>query len=100
MSTHPLLTPLTRAPLTRLLSSRLFFTPAFALYAPVAGLFDLGPPATALQANIINTWRRHFVIEEEMLELDTTVLTPEAVLKTSGHVDKFTDLMVKGKKQR
>lgn len=30
-----------------------------------------------------------------MLEIEGTCLTPEPVLKTSGHVDKFTDLMVK-----
>lgn len=32
-----------------------------------------------------------------MLEVDCSMLTPEAVLKTSGHVDKFADLMVKDK---
>ena len=30
-----------------------------------------------------------------MLELDTTCITPHPVLKTSGHVDRFTDWMVK-----
>lgn len=30
-----------------------------------------------------------------MLELDTTIMTPYEVLKTSGHVDKFSDFMVK-----
>jgi len=30
-----------------------------------------------------------------MLEMECTCLTPESVLKTSGHVDRFTDLMVK-----
>jgi glycyl-tRNA synthetase len=30
-----------------------------------------------------------------MLELDTTIMTLADVLKTSGHVDKFTDWMVK-----
>lgn len=30
-----------------------------------------------------------------MLELEATCLTPEVVLKASGHVDKFSDLMVR-----
>ena len=30
-----------------------------------------------------------------MLEVDCSMLTPEPVLKASGHVDKFADLMVK-----
>ena len=33
-----------------------------------------------------------------MLEVDCTSLTPEAVLKTSGHVDKFADWMCKDPK--
>jgi glycyl-tRNA synthetase len=57
-----------------------------------------GPPGSSLQANIIDTWRKHFIIEEEMLELDTTIMTLSDVLKTSGHVDKFTDWMVRDAK--
>lgn len=30
-----------------------------------------------------------------MLEMDGSIITPAEVLKTSGHVDKFTDWMVK-----
>ena len=30
-----------------------------------------------------------------MLEMDGSIMTPAEVLKTSGHVDKFTDLMVR-----
>jgi glycyl-tRNA synthetase len=45
--------------------------------------------------NIVDQWRKHYIIEEDMLELDTTVITLSDVLKTSGHVDKFADWMVK-----
>ena len=74
---------------------RMFVVPAFEIHGGVTGLFDLGPPGSALKANIVETWRRHFVLEEKMLEMECTCLTPEPVLKTSGHVDRFTDLMVK-----
>jgi glycyl-tRNA synthetase len=47
---------------------------------------------------MIDLWRKHFVLAENMLEMECTCLTPEAVLKTSGHVDRFTDLMVKDPK--
>lgn len=33
-----------------------------------------------------------------MLEVDCPCVTPEVVLKASGHVEKFTDLMVKDQK--
>ena len=47
---------------------------------------------------MVNLWRKHFVLEEDMLEVDCTMLTPEAVLKTSGHVERFTDPMCKDPK--
>ena len=61
----------------------------------VAGLYDYGPPGSSLQANIIAEWRKHFIIEEHMLELDTTIMTPASVFETSGHVARFADWMVK-----
>ncbi|GAA5930831.1 hypothetical protein JCM1841_000202 [Sporobolomyces salmonicolor] len=84
-----------RASLESLLIRRFFYAPAFEIYGGVKGLYDYGPPGSSLQANIIDLWRKHFIIEEEMLELDTTIMTLSDVLKTSGHVDKFTDWMVK-----
>ena len=90
--------PLDRPTLDSLLRRRLFYTPAFEVYNGVSGLYDYGPPGCALQANIIETWRKHFVLEEDMLEVDCTMLTPHEVLKTSGHVDKFADWMCKDPK--
>ena len=49
----------------------------------------------SMKANLLQAWRSHFVLEEQMLEVDCTVLTPEAILDTSGHVARFADLMVK-----
>ncbi|GAA5882585.1 hypothetical protein JCM16303_002058 [Sporobolomyces ruberrimus] len=87
-----------RGSLESLLIRRFFYAPAFEIYGGVKGLYDYGPPGSSLQANIIDLWRKHFIIEEEMLELDTTIMTLSDVLKTSGHVDKFTDWMVKDSK--
>lgn len=90
--------PLDRTTLDSLCRRRLFYTPAFEIYGGVSGLYDYGPPGCSLQANIIETWRKHFVLEEDMLEVDCTMLTPHEVLKTSGHVDKFADWMCKDPK--
>ena len=90
--------PLDRAVVESLFRRRLFYTPSFEIYGGEKGLFDYGPPGCALQANIVDLWRKHFVLEEDMLEVDCTMLTPEAVLKTSGHVDKFADFMCKDPK--
>lgn len=61
----------------------------------VAGFYDFGPPGCSLQANIIETWRRHFILEEDMLEVDSPMVTPYSVLKTSGHVERFCDFVAK-----
>ncbi|KAE8221599.1 hypothetical protein CF319_g5065 [Tilletia indica] len=87
--------PFQRSQLEGLCQKRFFYTQAFEIYGGVAGLYDYGPMGAALQANIISTWRNHFILEEEMLELDTTIMTLADVLKTSGHVDKFADFMCK-----
>ncbi|KAG8835668.1 Glycine--tRNA ligase 1, mitochondrial [Serendipita sp. 399] len=90
--------PFSKANLDDLLLKRFFYAPAFEIYGGVAGLYDYGPPGSALQANIIAEWRKHFIIEESMLELDTTIMTPERVFVASGHVAKFADWMVKDNK--
>ncbi|THV02820.1 glycyl-tRNA synthetase [Dendrothele bispora CBS 962.96] len=84
--------------LEALLNRRFFYAPAFEIYGGVAGLYDYGPSGSSLQANIINEWRKHFIVEEAMLELDTTIMTPAPVFETSGHVARFADWMVKDSK--
>jgi glycyl-tRNA synthetase len=87
--------PFDRTRLEALLNRRFFYAPAFEIYGGIAGLYDYGPPGSSLQANIIAEWRRHFIIEESMLELDTTIMTPSPVFEASGHVARFADWMVK-----
>ncbi|KAM4688513.1 glycine--tRNA ligase [Discoglossus pictus] len=84
-----------RAKMEDTLKRRFFYDQAFAIYGGVSGLYDFGPVGCALKNNIIQTWRQHFIQEEQILEIDCTMLTPESVLKTSGHVEKFADFMVK-----
>ncbi|KAF7563829.1 hypothetical protein G7046_g338 [Stylonectria norvegica] len=90
--------PLDKPTLDGMLRRRMFYTPSFEIYGGVGGLYDYGPPGCSLQANIVDAWRKHFILEEDMLEVDCTVLTPHEVLKTSGHVDKFADWMCKDPK--
>ncbi len=87
-------TPFSRTKFEELMKRKFFYAPAFSIYGGVAGLYDYGPPGCALQANIIDLWRKHFILEEHMLEVDCTIMTPFDVLKTSGHVDRFSDYMV------
>ena len=81
----------------------------------MAGLYDYGPTGCAVKSNVTAFWRKvrkrggvlrslrrshgwrsqHFVLEEGMMEVECPSVTPEVVLKASGHVDRFNDLMVK-----
>ncbi|XP_059487991.1 glycine--tRNA ligase [Neocloeon triangulifer] len=84
-----------RAKMEDLLKRRFFYDQSFAIYGGITGQFDFGPMGCAFKTNILNLWRKFFVLEEQMLEVDCSILTPEPVLKASGHVDRFADLMVK-----
>lgn len=83
-----------RAALVNVLERKLFYIPAFKIYGSVAGFFDYGPPGCAIKQNVTQFWRQHFILEENMLEIECPAVTPEPVLKASGHVERFTDFMV------
>ena len=83
-----------RAQLVNVLERKLFFIPAFKIYGGVAGFYDYGPPGCAIKQNVTQFWRQHFVLEENMHEIECPAVTPEPVLRASGHVERFTDFMV------
>eukprot|EP00703_Trepomonas_sp_PC1_P001077 JAP95529.1 Glycyl-tRNA synthetase [Trepomonas sp. PC1] len=85
----------TKAQLENALIRRFFVAPSFEIYGGIAGLFDLGPAGTQIRQNLISAWRNHFVVADDLLEVQCTCLVPEQVLVASGHVAKFADLMVK-----
>lgn len=84
-----------RENLENLLTRRFFYSQSYSIYGGVKGLFDYGPPGCAIKSNILSIWRQHFILEENMLEIDTSSVTPRIVFQHSGHLEKFTDLMVK-----
>ncbi|KAH8405264.1 hypothetical protein KR222_000719 [Zaprionus bogoriensis] len=84
-----------RAKMEDLLKRRFFYDQSFAIYGGITGQYDFGPMGCALKSNILSLWRQYFSLEEQMLEVDCSILTPEPVLKASGHVERFADLMVK-----
>lgn len=95
LSLAPSLATFDRSKMEDVLKQRFFYDQSFAIYGGITGQYDFGPMGCALKANMLNAWRQFFVLEEQMLEVDCSILTPEPVLKASGHVDRFADLMVK-----
>jgi len=95
LSLQPVQAKFDRTKMEDTLKRRFFYDQSFAIYGGVTGQYDFGPMGCAMKQNLLSAWRSHFVLEEQMLEVDCTILTPEPILAASGHVERFADLMVK-----
>ncbi|MDY6964735.1 MAG: glycine--tRNA ligase [Halobacteriota archaeon] len=72
-----------------------FLWPSFEIYGGMAGFYDYGPLGTLLKRRIEENWRRLYIINEGFFEIDSPTLNPEEVFIASGHVEGFTDPVVK-----
>jgi glycyl-tRNA synthetase len=75
-----------------------FIYPSFEIYGGVAGFYDYGPLGSQLKLNIENLWRKFYLLKDICVEISTPTITLHEVLKASGHVNEFTDLIVDCKK--
>ncbi len=73
---------------------RSIFYPSNEPYGAVAGFYDYGPVGSLIKQKVEKLWKRMFVKEEGYLEVESSIITPEPVLKASGHVDEFGDPVV------
>jgi glycyl-tRNA synthetase len=65
------------------------------IYGGLNGAWDYGPLGVELKRNLKNYWWRVMVHErDDVVGMDGAILTHPAVLKASGHVEGFADLMV------
>ena len=75
-----------------------FIYPSFEIYGGAAGFYDYGPLGSRLKQNIEDLWRNFYLFKDNCVEISTPTITLYDVLKASGHVDEFTDLIVNCKK--
>jgi len=73
---------------------RSIFYPSNEPYGGVAGFYDYGPVGILLKRKIERLWRKSFIRERGYLEVQSSIITPEPVLKASGHVDEFGDPII------
>ena len=78
--------------------SRLIFYPSHEIYGGKSGFYDFGNVGARIKRKIESYWREFFVRSSNFYELEGSIVTPEVVLKASGHVDEFTDPAVSCKK--
>src|SRR5438105_15367662 len=65
------------------------------IYGGLNGVWDYGPLGVELKRNLKNYWWCAMVHErDDVVGLDGAILTHPAVLKASGHVEGFSDLLV------
>jgi glycyl-tRNA synthetase len=74
-----------------------FLWSSFEIYSGSAGFFDYGPLGAILKSNIIEKWRKYYIVREGFYEIESPTIMPEEALKASGHVDHFTDPMTECK---
>ncbi len=70
-----------------------FMWPAFEIYGGSAGFYDYAPLGTALKQNILDVWRRYYLLGEGFHEIDSPNISPEPVFEASGHLTEFTDFL-------
>lgn len=81
-----------------LVKRRFVYTQTAEIYGGVAGLYDYGPIGTAIKNNLIQMWRTHFLLEDDINEISCTTLVPQPVFRASGHEKRFNDFMVRDEK--
>ena len=78
-----------------------FVYPSSEIYGGFSGFYDFGPLGAELFNNIKNSWWKFFVQEkEEMVGIESSVISHPRTWKASGHLTSFSDVAVICKKCR
>jgi glycyl-tRNA synthetase len=80
--------------LVELAKRRGYFFQTGAAYGGVSGFYTYGPHGAALKANIEESWRERWSVQEGHTEIDAPTVMPRAVFEASGHLDGFDDMLV------
>lgn len=75
-----------------------FIFPSSEIYGGLANTYDYGPLGVELKNNIKNLWWERFVHRrDDVVGIDAAIIMNPKVWETSGHLEKFDDLMVECK---
>ena len=70
-----------------------FIVPSYQHYGGLSGFQDYGILGFQIKNKLLNLWR-DFFLGTDIHEVELPSIVPYAVLKASGHVDRFTDYIV------
>lgn len=72
--------------------TRGFVIPTAEIYGGFSGFFDFGPLGVLVKRKLLDYWREFFIQKEEnIFEIDSSVILPEKVFEASGHLKSFVD---------
>jgi len=76
-----------------------FILPNSEIYGGLSGTYDFGPLGFLLKKKLIEYWREFFVkSEDNIFEIETSLIMPEKVFEASGHLKGFVDPITQCKK--
>ena len=55
----------------------------------------MGPAGCALKNNLLNFWKSFFIVEENILEIETPTILPQQLVADNGYLNKYSDLLIK-----
>ena len=96
LSTKP--KPLTIEDLASFCKRKGFVFKSSEIYGGLAGFWDLGPLGIELFNNIKQNFWKFFVYRENMVGIDSSIISHPRTWKASGHLDSFSDIAVICKK--
>jgi len=80
----------------KLALERGFYFPSCEIYSDaLAGFWEYGPTGTKIKNNFIELWRRELLRRDDMIEIDGSQIMSRSVFVASGHLDNFTDPILK-----
>jgi len=66
--------------------------PSSEIYGGLSGFYDYGPIGVRIKRNVQDSWREFFVKSENNIhEIETSIVMPEKVWEASGHLKDFVD---------
>jgi len=80
--------------ISELARRRGFFWPSYEIYGGVSGFLTYGPLGSTLKRKIEAKFRDFFIKPLNILEMESSIITPAKVFEASGHVKAFREPMV------
>src|ERR687885_214492 len=80
----------------KLALERGFYFPSCEIYADAsAGFWEYGPMGVNMKNKFIDLWRKEIIRRDGMIEIDGSQIMSKSVFVASGHIDNFTDPIIK-----